>query len=75
LSSVLNCTTVAAVLAGHIHSAQAQVFGHNATPQLVAAAGVDDGRRLIEFSFPADSAAEAAGTAASAQPASGGANL
>ena len=66
---------MAAVLAGHIHSAQAHVFGRNAAPQLVAAAGVEDGRRLIEFNFPAVSAAEAAGTAASAQPASGRAKL
>lgn len=50
LASAAACPKLAAVLAGHIHSAQAQVFSAvTGAPQLVADAGVTGGRRLIEF--------------------------
>lgn len=46
-------TNLAAVLSGHIHSAQVQQFGATGAPQLVASAGVEAGHRLITFRWDA----------------------
>jgi hypothetical protein len=49
LQAVHGCEQLVAVLAGHIHSAQAQVIGGGGAMQYVTAAGMEGGHRDIRF--------------------------